>query len=575
MKITWIFRVVQAVLAIVVLSACGQDVGNLQRVSILDGVTVAIDPNSSIAIVSQAMNKLDLVGGIQVEESDKKDKNGNPVVDEGVYVTSQVMFRVGRSEPKRSQEIERFLKKYAALSPRLITPNFVGTGNRAEAIDSEIAVFELTLPNASPQNQASKLAAKGFKGKVTYSSQSAANLMDFILSNPDEPLRPSFAAEGNQAPFVTYNEHRNGNSSINGGFNSANSLYHLSFHNIATSGGAWFLRQPGSGSMLNGSNVRVGVIDGSLFSSFEVRSPVALYWGSGVVNGNRPTGNPTAYHGMNVAAVVTSVRGNNLGIAGVAPSASLYYADTGVQSGSSVIYNESYIIQSIDWMRANGVKVTNLSLSIGRRLNVQCHWFFCSTRWIADPVNDAVVAAYNAGMTVVASAGNNNREARDLNPYDQTFEHTFCSITQVICVGSVNSTRGRSNFSNFGQAVDIWAFGGSNTPSPYEGAPNVWTPAYSCWSSSGADCPNDDLLFPAFPLTYVTNFSGTSMAAPMVTGTVALMLQANPNLTPDQIRNTLRANSAPSPAGAFDSGSINATGGILNPPGALRALGAY
>lgn len=159
-------------------------------------------------------------------------------------------------------------------------------------------------------------------------------------------------------------------------------------------------------------------------------------------------------------------------------------------------------------------------------------------------VDTDVEELIQAGVIVVVAAGNSYQKTDVLGglDYDNAFTSSlFGSIpyhrggspndTNAIKVGSLDSvvydanTEQKSTFSNGGPGVDVWA-PGSNIRS-----------ACSTINSFGASAYHLNASFKQ------VNLSGTSMAAPQVTGIVALMLQANPHATPTQVINWINNNS--------------------------------
>ncbi len=117
--------------------------------------------------------------------------------------------------------------------------------------------------------------------------------------------------------------------------------------------------------------------------------------------------------------------------------------------------------------------------------------------------NEAAQALIADGLIVVAAAGNQNRDACLYSP---------ASEPSVISVGGPDRAALRASYSNYGACVDIFA-------------------------------PGSDLVGAWFRSTNIyRSSSGTSNAAPIVSGIVALMLQDNPSLTQSQAEEQLKAN---------------------------------
>jgi serine protease len=137
---------------------------------------------------------------------------------------------------------------------------------------------------------------------------------------------------------------------------------------------------------------------------------------------------------------------------------------------------------------------------------------------------------------VVVAAGNSNTNAINSNP---------ANCAGVITVAATNRSGGKASYSNYGTNVTIAAPGGDS------GAGILST------LNSGTTTPASD--------NYAW-YMGTSMATPHVAGVVALMLSANPNLTPDDVAAKLKSTARAFPAACSGCGA-----GIVNAAAAVNA----
>lgn len=206
-------------------------------------------------------------------------------------------------------------------------------------------------------------------------------------------------------------------------------------------------------------------------------------------------------HGTHVAGIVASIN-NNFGVVGVAPEARIYALKALNSRGSGYL---SDIIEALEWSINNQVEVVNLSL--GTSSNVTSLY-------------EAIKKTYDAGIVIVASAGNSG-------PNSNTVTYP-ARYPEVIAVASVNQENQVSSWSSRGPEIDIAAYG--------EG------------------------IYSTYPNNSYNTMSGTSMAAPHVTGAVALRFFLYPGESNSQIFKVIteNTNSLPLPAEAVGSGLLNA-----------------
>jgi len=201
-------------------------------------------------------------------------------------------------------------------------------------------------------------------------------------------------------------------------------------------------------------------------------------------------------HGTHVAGIA-GAQGVNPSAKGVAFSV-FFMSDKVLDSGGSG--SLSGVIAGIDWAVLNNAKIVSMSLGTspvdGGGTQPNCDSVFPT-------LTSAVGNAVARGVTVVAAAGNSG--AGGLGA-------PGC-ISSVIAAGAVDSTDIVASFSSVGAAMNDHGIA----------APGV--DIFSTWLNGG----------------YAT-LSGTSMATPMVSGTVALLLSKNPTLSPGVVRNLLFSN---------------------------------
>ncbi len=144
--------------------------------------------------------------------------------------------------------------------------------------------------------------------------------------------------------------------------------------------------------------------------------------------------------------------------------------------------SSSGVIAGIDWVTEHHLKpaVVNLSLGGGR----------------SRALNEAVERSIKAGLVYVAAAGNEDADACRSSP---------ASVEEALTVGATDREDRRAEFSNWGECLDLFAPGKDIT---------------SAWIDSD---------------TASKTLSGTSMAAPHVSGLVARLLEAEPDLSPKAV----------------------------------------
>ena len=257
-------------------------------------------------------------------------------------------------------------------------------------------------------------------------------------------------------------------------------------------------------------------------------------------------------HGSHVAGLVAGDGTASGGAyAGVAPGANLIDVRVIAASGSTSV---STLIAGMQWVLAHradyNIRVVNLSAGGP-----------ATTSYRVDPLATAAEVLVFAGITVVVSAGNEGpRERTITSPGSDPY---------VITVGGIDDS-GTATTSD--DALASWSSRGV-TPIDGLAKPDVVAPGRKIVSlrspGSTLDQELPDRLVagldPLMPEYF--RLSGTSMAAPVVTGVVALMLEHSPALTPAQVKDLLKGT-----ATALAYGSPDATGsGMVNAPAAVAA----
>ena len=235
-------------------------------------------------------------------------------------------------------------------------------------------------------------------------------------------------------------------------------------------------------------SVKVAVIDSGIEIQHLDLSGRIAPGGKGFLNGNIvDTINDTEGHGTAGAGVIAAQTENGIGIAGVAGTTSVYVLPLKIFWDSGSCYT-SDIINALDYAISQNVDVINLSLGSTQYSQLEA---------------EAIQRALNAGIVVVASAGNNG----DL-PTAGQYSYP-ASYDGVVSVGSISENNCVSYFSNYNDKVTVVA-------------------------------PGENILATSLNNTY-ENHSGTSFSAPIVSGIAAVLLGENPTNTPEQIKTSLES----------------------------------
>ena len=267
---------------------------------------------------------------------------------------------------------------------------------------------------------------------------------------------------------------------------------------------------------LTGQGIGVAVLDSGV-------TPSASDLGNRVVQvkiGTRTSVNDSVGHGTFVSDVLAGQSADGRHV-GVAPGAKIYALNVNGDNGVTT----SDIVAGLSWVISNrqlyNIRVVNLSLAET-----------IPSSYMTSALDQAVEAAWNAGIVVVTTSGNLGPDTMFYAPGNDPF---------VITVGASDSQDtpdpdddGVASFSSYGVTGDgflkpeVMATGRhivSNVPSG---------------SLLDYQAPDANHVEPGYIMA-----NGTSFAAPQVAGAAALLLQKNPSLTPNQVKWLLAASGRP------------------------------
>jgi subtilisin family serine protease len=258
--------------------------------------------------------------------------------------------------------------------------------------------------------------------------------------------------------------------------------------NDAYFAGQWGLHQigaPGAWNRSTGSGVLIGIVDtGVDLGHPDLASKVVA---SANCVGRRPCalggGQDDNEHGTIVSGIAAAATGNGQGIAGVAPGAGLVVAKALDANG---VGSSDDIKAAIEWVVAQGARVVNLSLGDEQDL-VQA--------LLGNPLRSAIEMAWSRGAVPVVAAGNFN-----------------------VCGGS----SGSQNYGSL-NAVVVGATDRSGSVACYSSPPGTAKWGLVAPGGGGPEAGVDANIFSTGLGRYVSA-AGTSMAAPHVSGAIALLM---------------------------------------------------
>lgn len=226
-------------------------------------------------------------------------------------------------------------------------------------------------------------------------------------------------------------------------------------------------------------------------------------------DGNQPIVSDTAGHGTHVAGIILAEHGTST-MKGMAPEAKILPLDFMTAAGSGNIGNA---ILAIQYAAKQGARVINAS-------------------WGGSPcsktLSRTIADLEERGILFVAAAGNDGVDIDQLPEYPAAF-----ALPNQITVGASTARDYTASFSNFSyHLVHLFAPGAS--------------------------------ILSTYPGNQVAALSGTSMAAPFVSGAAALLFSARPHATATQVRSALLNSVDPGNFAAMTKGRLNVKKALQN-----------
>lgn len=196
------------------------------------------------------------------------------------------------------------------------------------------------------------------------------------------------------------------------------------------------------------------------------------------------------YHGTHVAGTIGAVRNNSEGVVGVTPYVrvmALKFLDASGSGSSSDAIELLNYVHLMKQEKGVDIKLTNNSWGGGG---------------YTQSLRDAIAASNDYDILFVAAAGNSGQDVDSFPHYPSSYD-----VANIISVAATDINDGLASFSNYGSSVDVAAPGVS--------------------------------ILSTYPNNSYNSISGTSMAAPHVSGAIGLLFSAEPDVDITDIKNRL------------------------------------
>jgi serine protease AprX len=312
-------------------------------------------------------------------------------------------------------------------------------------------------------------------------------------------------------------------------------------------------------SGVSGAGVGVAVVDTGIagdLPDFQSTSGGSRVVETAITNPSATTAYDTYGHGTDVAGIIAGNGANRSSsdplygqYIGAAPAANLISIKASDETGTATVLNVIYGLQfAVDRKADYNIRVVNLSLDDTTPQSYK-----------TDPLDAAAESAWMHGLVVVAAAGNRGtasgavQYAPAIDPY-------------VITVGAIDENATSSTGDDF---IASWSSRGV-TQDGFQ-KPDVYAPGAHIISVLAPSSAFAGLCPSCIVSGQYIRTSGTSMAAPMISGVVADLLQVHPGWTPNQVKAALTSPGAYSNA-ALQEIDANQLARLLPPPPANQGL---
>lgn len=282
---------------------------------------------------------------------------------------------------------------------------------------------------------------------------------------------------------------------------------------FANSSNSWYhkmVKAPQAWEITQGDNeVIIAIIDDSFDENHpEFKGKIYKPWNVTTSSKKITTAGGKGIHGTHVAGIAAALAENGQGVTGIAPKCKLMPIQVGDENG---LMSMTAIIDGVLYAIDNGADVVNMSLGMQVypeivRLNATEQQKIADILYKEEEAfwNQLFQIAYDRNVIIVLAAGNQD-VIIGLDPMQRT--------PYTINVSATDPTNTKASFSNYGNKSTI-------------SAPGVQ-------------------IYNSLPNGKYGVLDGTSMAAPIVTGGIALIKSANPSLSFDQIRDLIQSTGVP------------------------------